>query len=156
MPTHRNAIFPGSFDPITLAHLELINRAIPLFDSIYVVIGKNSSKTPHFPLDVRLAVLEKIFKKNPTIKVGTYEGLTVDFAKSVGANYILRGMRNTTDFEFENAIAKNNLQLAPQIESVFLLSGPGYGHISSTIVRDILKNKGNIAHLVPREVLPHI
>lgn len=156
MTKQRNAIFPGSFDPITLAHLELVNRAIPLFDKIYVAIGTNSSKTPYFPFEKRMEILERLFTDSPSVYVSTYKGLTVNFAKEVGAKYILRGMRNAGDFDFENAIAQNNLQLEPEIESVFLLSSPGYGHISSTIVRDILKNKGNVSHLVPKEVLEYL
>lgn len=147
------ALFPGSFDPITNAHLDVINRVAPLFDEIHVAIGLNSSKTPFFTLEQRLDILRGIFKNRPRIIVGTYTGLTVEQCKKIKAKYILRGIRNAADFDFENAIAQNNLQLAPDIETILLLSSPGYGHISSTIVRDILKNKGGIKHLVPHEVL---
>ncbi|WP_036602662.1 pantetheine-phosphate adenylyltransferase [Olivibacter sitiensis] len=156
MSQKRIAIFPGSFDPLTLAHFELLNRAVPLFDHIYVSIGTNSSKSPFFSIDDRLLMLKRIFANHPSIHVETYSGLTVHYAKEKNAKYILRGMRNTNDFEFENAIAQNNLQLDNEIESIFLLSSPGYGHISSTIVRDILKNNGDVSHLVPKEVLEYI
>jgi pantetheine-phosphate adenylyltransferase len=149
----RIALFPGSFDPITNAHLDVINRAVPLFDEIHVAIGLNSSKTPFFTFEQRLEILQEIFKNQPKIIVETYTGLTVERCKKIKAKYILRGIRNAADFDFENAIAQNNLQLAPDIETILLLSSPGYGHISSTIVRDILKNKGDIKHLVPPQVL---
>jgi len=149
------ALFPGSFDPITKAHLDVIQRATPLFDEIYIGLGLNSSKTPMFSQEQRLNMLRELFEANPSIKVTTYSGLTVDFCREIGAQYILRGMRNGNDFDFENAIAQNNLQLAPEIQSVFLLSSPGYGHISSTIVRDILKHRGDVQHLVPSVVLKY-
>lgn len=149
----RIALFPGSFDPITNAHLDVINRAVPLFDEIHVAIGLNSSKTPFFTFEQRLEILQETFKNQPKIIVETYTGLTVERCKKIKAKYILRGIRNAADFDFENAIAQNNLQLAPDIETILLLSSPGYGHISSTIVRDILKNKGDIKHLVPPQVL---
>jgi pantetheine-phosphate adenylyltransferase len=149
----RIALFPGSFDPITNAHLDVINRAVPLFDEIHVAIGLNSSKTPFFTFEQRLEILQEIFKNQPKIIVETYAGLTVERCKKIKAKYILRGIRNAADFDFENAIAQNNLQLAPDVETILLLSSPGYGHISSTIVRDILKNKGDIKHLVPPQVL---
>lgn len=149
----RIALFPGSFDPITNAHLDVINRAVPLFDEIHIAIGLNSSKTPFFTFEQRLETLQEIFKNQPKIIVETYTGLTVERCKKIKAKYILRGIRNAADFDFENAIAQNNLQLAPDIETILLLSSPGYGHISSTIVRDILKNKGDIKHLVPPHVL---
>lgn len=149
----RIALFPGSFDPITNAHLDVINRAMPLFDTIHIAIGLNSSKTPMFTLDHRLDILKELFNDQSNIIVETYTGLTVNYCKEINAKYILRGIRNAADFDFENAIAQNNLLLAPDVETILLLSSPGYGHISSTIVRDILKNKGDIKHLVPNEVL---
>ncbi|GAA4788772.1 pantetheine-phosphate adenylyltransferase [Olivibacter ginsenosidimutans] len=150
------ALFPGSFDPITNAHVDVITRALSLFDEIHIAIGMNSAKTPLLTLQQRLTILQEIFHANHQIKVGTYEGLTVDYCKKIQAHYILRGLRNGTDFDFENAIAQNNLQLAPSVETVLFFSSPSYSHISSTIVRDILKNNGSIAHLVPKEVLDHI
>jgi len=152
----RIALFPGSFDPITHAHVDIILRATPLFDEIHVAIGQNSAKQTRFSLEQRLAMLTELFASSETIRVTSYEGLTVDFCKQIQANYILRGLRNTADFNYENAIAQNNLQLAQAIETVFFVSSPGLNHISSTIVRDILKNNGSIAHLVPKEVLHYI
>lgn len=150
------AVFPGSFDPITNAHFEVIMRACPLFDKIYVAVGVNTSKKPLFELDVKLNLLNAIFKANPTIEIDSYNGLTIDYCKRVDANFIIRGIRNGTDFDFEQAIAQNNLLLAPSIETYFLISTPGYGHISSSVVRDIFKNGGDIRHLVPKEVLQYL
>lgn len=152
----RIAVFPGSFDPITNAHMDIILRAVPLFDEIYITIGLNSSKTPLFDNDIRLAMLKDIFKDTPSIRVASYTGLTVNYCKEIGASYILRGLRNAADFDFENAIAQNNRQLEPNIETVLFTSSPGFGHISSTIVRDILKHHGSIKHLVPKAVLNYI
>jgi len=154
--TKKIALFPGSFDPITNAHIDIITRAASLFDEIHIAIGLNSAKTPLFTVEQRLAMLKKIFATSESVKVASYTGLTISYCQQIQANYILRGLRNATDFDFENAIAQNNLQLAPTIETVFFLSSPGYGHISSTVVRDILKNKGSISHLVPKEVLAYI
>lgn len=150
------ALFPGSFDPITNAHLDIINRALPLFDEVFVAIGLNSSKTPLLTAQQRSSILNEIFRDNANITVGTYTGLTVDYCKEINARYILRGLRNSADFNFENAIAQNNLALAPGVETILLMSSPGNGHISSTIVRDILKNNGVINHLVPEEVINHL
>ncbi|MCL4639051.1 MULTISPECIES: pantetheine-phosphate adenylyltransferase [Olivibacter] len=152
----RVAVFPGSFDPITNAHMDIILRAIPLFDEIHIAIGLNSSKTPLLSSDMRKTILEAIFKGKPSVHVSSYTGLTVNYCKEVGASYILRGLRNAADFDFENAIAQNNRQLEPTIETVLLFASPGFGHISSTIVRDILKHRGSIKHLVPKEVLNYI
>lgn len=152
----KTALFPGSFDPITNAHIDIIARALSLFDEIHIAIGMNSAKTPLLTLKQRLSILQEIFKNNQQIKVSTYQGLTIDYCKTIQASYILRGLRNAADFDFENAIAQNNLLLAPSIETVLFISSPGYGHISSTIVRDILKNNGSIEHLVPKEVLHHM
>ncbi len=150
------ALFPGSFDPITKAHIDIIRRAVPLFDKIYIAIGLNSSKTPIFTLEQRLQMLREVFVDSPSIEVTSYTGLTVSFCEEIRAGYILRGVRSTEDFNFEQAIAQNNLQLNSSVETVLFFSSPGFGHISSTIVRDILKNKGSIAHLVPEAVLRYI
>ena len=154
--TKKIALFPGSFDPITNAHVDILTRAASLFDEIHIGIGLNSAKTPLFSVDQRLAMLQEIFAATANIHVSSFSGLTVSYCQEIGAHYILRGLRNATDFDFENAIALNNLQLAPNIETVFFFSSPGYSHISSTIVRDILKHKGSIAHLVPKAVLNYI
>ncbi|WP_240768693.1 pantetheine-phosphate adenylyltransferase [Olivibacter sp. XZL3] len=152
----RIALFPGSFDPITNAHMDIVRRSVSLFDEIYIAIGLNSSKTPLLTTEQRIGILEDIFRDTPSVHVASYTGLTVDYCKEIGAGYILRGLRNAGDFDFEHAIAQNNLQLEPNIQTVLLLASPGYGHISSTIVRDILKNGGSIDHLVPQEVLNYI
>ncbi len=148
------ALFPGSFDPITNAHLDILYRALPLFDRIVIAVGMNSAKKAYIELDQRIQVLEHIFKNQPKISVSSYEGLTVSYCKETGAQFILRGIRNQIDFNFEQAIAQNNLLLDDHIETIFLTSSPGYTHISSTIVRDIHRNGGNIAHLVPAEIPP--
>lgn len=143
------AVFPGSFDPFTLAHQDLVERAVPLFDKIYIAIGVNSAKQGLLTAADKLATIQAVFKDRSTIEVVSFEGLTINFCHRVGANYLLRGLRNTADFEFENSIAQNNLILAPHIETYFLMSRSGLAHISSTIVRDVWKNKGSIVNMVP-------
>jgi pantetheine-phosphate adenylyltransferase, bacterial len=148
------AVFPGSFDPITKAHVDVVKRATTLFDKIYVAVGANTTKKGFFSPDERLAMIKKVFAlQADSVEAILFEGLTVDFCKKVGAGYILRGMRNATDFEFEKAIALNNSVLAPTIETVFLVSSNGLSHISSTIVREIIVNKGDVSQLVPEAVL---
>lgn len=148
------AVFPGSFDPITKAHVDVVKRATVLFDKIYVAIGVNTTKKGFFSPEERLAMIKKVFASQADmVEAILFEGLTVDFCKKVGAGYILRGMRNATDFEFEKAIALNNSVLAPTIETVFLVSSNGLSHISSTIVREIIVNKGDVSQLVPEAVL---
>ena len=150
------AVFPGSFDPYTIAHQDLIKRALPLFDKIFIAIGINSSKVGMMDVDTRKKSISELYQGNDKVEVSFYDGLTVDYCQSIGANYILRGLRNGTDLDYENIIAQNNLLLAPQIETYFLVSRTGEAHISSTIVRDIWKNKGDISHLVPAPILKHI
>ncbi len=152
----RIAVFPGSFDPYTIAHHDLIERALPLFDKIYVAIGINSSKVGMMDVETRKAAISKLYAGNEKVEVSFYQGLTVDFCKEVGAMVILRGVRNNTDLDYENIIAQNNLILAPEVETYFLVSRSGKAHISSTIVRDIWKNKGDIRGLVPEEVFGFI
>lgn len=147
------AVFPGSFDPYTIAHHDLIERALGLFDKIYVAIGINSSKVGMMDVESRKTAITNLYANNPKIEVTFYQGLTIDFCHQVGATVILRGLRNGTDLDYENIIAQNNLILAPEIESYFLVSRSGKAHISSTIVRDIWKNNGDIERLVPDEVL---
>ncbi|MGN5954204.1 pantetheine-phosphate adenylyltransferase [Sphingobacterium lactis] len=147
------AVFPGSFDPYTIAHHDLIERALGLFDKIYVAIGINSSKVGMMDVESRKTAINNLYANNPKIEVTFYQGLTIDFCHQVGATVILRGLRNGTDLDYENIIAQNNLILAPEIESYFLVSRSGKAHISSTIVRDIWKNNGDIEGLVPDEVL---
>ena len=147
----KKAVFPGSFDPITLGHYDIIQRGLSLFDHLVVAIGENSEKGYRFSLEQRLAFLQKAFGDEPRIKITTYSGLTVDFCKSVEAQFILRGLRNPADFEFEKAIAHTNRTLS-KIETVFLLTASDKAFISSSIVRDVLKHNGDISALVPQPV----
>ena len=145
------AVFPGSFDPITLGHYDIIKRGISLFDKIIVAIGVNAEKKYMFTLEERLGFIRESFKDEPKIEVITYEGLTIDLCKKVGAKFILRGLRNPADFEFEKAIAHTNRQLS-KIETVFLLTAAKTSYISSSIVRDVLRNGGDYTILVPDSV----
>ena len=145
----RIAVFPGSFDPITKGHEDIILRAVPLFDEIIVAIGTNSSKSYMFPLEERLNMIRYTFRDQPKIKAETYLGMTVEYCKTVGANYLLRGLRTSADFEFERSIAHINQTLYPELDTVFLLSIQEYSAINSTIVRDILMNGGDASRFVP-------
>jgi len=147
----RRAIFPGSFDPITLGHYDIIQRGISLFDELIIAIGINANKNYMFSLEQRQQFITKAFKDEPKIKVRTYEGLTVDFCKKNNAHFILRGLRNPGDFEFEKAIAHTNRKLS-EIETVFLLTSSGKSYISSSIVRDVIRNGGDYTGLVPNTV----
>ena len=144
----KKAVFPGSFDPITLGHEDVISRAIPLFDEIYIAIGINSNKKYMFSLDQRKKFIEECFQEYKNVKVITYKGLTVDLCKKHDIDYIIRGLRNPADFEFEKAIAHTNRDLAP-IETVFLLTAAKTSYISSSIVREVLTNGGDVSSLVP-------
>ncbi len=150
------AVFPGSFDPFTLAHEDLVNRALSLFDKIYIAIGVNSAKKGLIGYDQRKLAIEKLYEGEDKVIVEVFSGLTVDFCKRVNAKFILRGLRSAKDFDFENPIAQNNLILNPDIETYFLMSRSGTAHISSTIVRDILANRGQVDKLVPKEILSYI
>ena len=145
------AVFPGSFDPITLGHLDIIKRSVPLFDEIVVAIGVNAQKSYMFSLEDRQRFIEESLKDYPTVSVVTYEGLTVDLCKKLKAQFILRGLRNPADFEFEKAIAHTNRKLS-KIETVFLLTAANTSYISSSIVRDVIKNGGDYTLLVPDSV----
>lgn len=147
----RRALFPGSFDPLTLGHYDIINRGIDLFDEIVVAIGINAEKKYMFTLEERKQFIEEAFKEQPTVKVVTYQGLTVDFCKKIDAQFILRGLRNPADFEFEKAIAHTNRKLS-EIETVFLLTASNTSYISSSIVRDVIRNHGDYTKLVPQSV----
>jgi len=147
----RRAIFPGSFDPITLGHEDIIKRGITLFDEVIVAIGINADKSYMFDLEKRKAFIEQTFCDEPKVKVMIYEGLTIDFCKKMKANFILRGLRNPADFEFEKAIAHTNRKLS-KIETVFLLTAAKTSYISSSIVRDVLRNGGDYTVLVPDAV----
>lgn len=147
----RRAIFPGSFDPLTLGHDDIIRRGITLFDELIIAIGINAEKKYMFSLEERMHFVKDSFKDEPKIKVLTYKGLTVDFCKEMDANFILRGLRNPADFEFEKAIAHTNRKLS-EIETVFLLTSSGKSYISSSIVRDVIRNGGDYTGLVPHSV----
>jgi pantetheine-phosphate adenylyltransferase len=147
----KTAVFPGSFDPITLGHYDIIKRGISLFDKVIVAIGVNAEKKYMFTLEERLHFIRESFKDEPKVEVVTYEGLTIDLCKKVGAKFILRGLRNPADFEFEKAIAHTNRQLS-KIETVFLLTAAKTSFISSSIVRDVLRNGGDYTILVPDAV----
>lgn len=147
----KRAIFPGSFDPLTLGHFDIIQRGITLFDELVIAIGINAEKKYMFTLKERQKFITEAFKSEPKIKVMTYEGLTVDFCQKIDANFILRGLRNPGDFEFEKAIAHTNRKLS-EIETVFLLTSSGKSFISSSIVRDVIRNGGDYTGLVPDTV----
>jgi pantetheine-phosphate adenylyltransferase len=147
----KRAIFPGSFDPLTLGHYDIIKRGVTLFDEIIVAIGVNADKKYMFTLKERQGFIEKAFANEPKVKVMTYKGLTVDFCKEVEAEFILRGLRNPADFEFEKAIAHTNRHLST-IETVFLLTAASTSFIASSIVRDVIRNNGDYTKLVPNSV----
>ncbi|PCI94759.1 MAG: pantetheine-phosphate adenylyltransferase [Flavobacteriales bacterium] len=143
------AVFPGSFDPITIGHQDIIERALPLFDKIVVAIGTNTAKKYHFSLEQRTEFIRLTFNNNPKIEVKTYEGLTIDFCKKINSNYILRGIRNSSDYLYENSIAQMNKAMAEDIETIFMPTTPELSAINSTIVRDIIINNGDASQFVP-------
>lgn len=143
-------LFPGTFDPITLGHVDIIRRAVGLFDRLVIGIGVNSSKTPMFSTEERTRWIREIFEDDPRIEVTSYEGLTINCCRKIGANYILRGIRYVSDFEYEKAIADMNHLLAGEVETIFLTSASQYGTISSTLVRDVYRNGGDISLFVPQ------
>ena len=145
------ALFPGSFDPITKAHVDILKRSISLFDKVVIGIGLNSSKPSFLSAETRKKMLEAVFEFEPKVEVMVYEGLTVEFCKKINAAYMIRGIRTVSDFEYEKAIAQMNHALVPEIESIFIVSKPGYSSISSTIVRDILRNHGDVTQFIPKE-----
>ena len=147
----KRAVFPGSFDPITLGHVDIIERALPLFDEIIIAIGVNADKKYLWSLEDRMAFIKATFANEKSVKVKTYSGLTVDFCESESAHFILRGLRNTADFNYEQSIAQTNASLAG-IETVFIMCAPKYSNISSSIVRDVFRNGGDISGLVPKAV----
>lgn len=149
----RIAIFPGSFDPITIGHVDIIQRALPLFDKIIISVGSNSEKKYFFNLEKRIQWIKKVFIKNPKIEVKSYNKLTVEFAKDSNARFLIRGLRNISDFEFEKTMAHANSELNPSIESVFFLTKPKYSFITSTVVRDTIRNDGDYRKFVPNQVV---
>jgi pantetheine-phosphate adenylyltransferase len=146
------AVFPGSFDPITIGHVDLIKRAIPLFDKIYIAIGVNSQKVALFDLETRMKWLKEVFKDEPKIHVDTFEKLTVNYCEKINAKYIIRGLRNASDFDYEKTISQLNHMIGNGVETVFLISQPNFGHISSTIVREIIKGGGDPSLFIPKEI----
>jgi pantetheine-phosphate adenylyltransferase len=152
----RIALFPGTFDPITLGHTDIINRALPLFDKLYIGIGRNANKQPMFSEEQRMNWIKTIYENNDKIEVVVYEGLTVDCCKKIGAKFILRGIRYVNDFEYEKAIADMNRSIADNIETVFLTCLPQYTSVASTLVRDVLKYGGDVSKFLPEEVLQTI
>lgn len=149
----KRAVFPGSFDPITLGHENVIRRAIPMFDEIIIAIGQNIEKKNHFSLENRMRWIKETFADCTTIKIDYYSGLTVDYCKKVNANYILRGLRTSADFEFERTVGQVNKKLYPGIETVFLLTTPEYTSINSSIVRDVYKNGGDVSVFIPKGIV---
>lgn len=147
------AVFPGSFDPITVGHVDLVERALPLFDKIVVAVGVNSQKKTLFDLDRRMDWLEVVFAHEDKVEVGSFEGLTADYAKKIGARYLLRGLRNASDFDYEKTISQLNNIIGDGLETIFLIAQPGYSHISSTIVREIIKGGGDASPFLPKEVV---
>lgn len=148
----RICLFPGTFDPVTLGHVDIINRAIPLFDKIIVGIGINTAKAPMFSPEQRLNWINDIYKNEERVEGAIYEGLTIHYCKLIGAHFILRGIRYVSDFEYEKTIADANRTLDNTIETVFLTGEPKYTSVASTIVRDIIKNKGNASPFLPESV----
>ncbi len=148
----RICLFPGTFDPLTLGHVDIINRSINLFDKIVVGIGMNASKAPMFSGEQRLLWIKEIYKNEPKVEGALYEGLTVNFCKQIGARFILRGIRYVSDFEYEKTIADANRTLDANIETVFLTGEPKYTSVASTIVRDILRNGGDASQFLPEVV----
>ena len=147
----RRAVFPGSFDPITLGHYDIIKRGVTLFDEVIVAIGINADKKYMFSLEERMDFIKESFKDEPKVKVVTYTGLTIDFCQKNNVKFILRGLRNPADFEFEKAIAHTNRKLS-KIETVFLLTAARTSYIASSIVRDVIRNNGDYTKLVPNPV----
>ena len=146
------AVFPGSFDPITIGHVDIIRRSLNLFDKIIIAIGYNSNKSGFFPLDKRKIWISQVFSDTQKIIVDHYEGLTIDYCKKVKARYLLRGLRSADDFEYERSIAQMNQAMHPELESVFLFTRPEYTAISSTIVRDIIRHGGDAGKFIPSEI----
>lgn len=149
----RICLFPGTFDPITLGHVDIITRALPLFDKIVVGIGLNTAKAPMYSAEQRLQWIKDIFKNEPKVEGGIYEGLTVNYCNQIGAKFILRGIRYVSDFEYEKTIADANRTLDKDIETVFLTGEPKYTSVASTIVRDIIRNNGDASPFLPEAVI---
>jgi pantetheine-phosphate adenylyltransferase len=146
------ALFPGSFDPITRGHENIVRRGALLFDEVIVAIGHNTTKQSMFPLEKRKAWIEATFADLPNVRVDIYEGLTVDYCKKIGATFLLRGLRNGGDFEYERTIAHMNKALLAQLETVLVFTDPEYASVHSTVIREIYKNKGDVSQFVPKQI----
>ncbi|MEL6864046.1 MAG: pantetheine-phosphate adenylyltransferase [Bacteroidota bacterium] len=146
------AVFPGSFDPITVGHVDLVKRALPLFDRIVVAVGINSQKRYLFSLEERIEWLERVFASEDKVHVDSFEGLTAHYCQKIGSRYLLRGLRNASDFDYEKTISQLNTIVGQGIETIFLISRPEYSHISSTIVREIIKGKGDASPFLPEAI----
>jgi pantetheine-phosphate adenylyltransferase len=147
------AVFPGSFDPITKGHVNIVKRALPLFDKVIVAIGNNSSKKYSFSFEQRVNWLKEVFKNDPKVVVTEFQGLTVNFAKAQNAKYLIRGIRTAADFDYEKTIAQLNKSMSPELETICIISDPDLSHISSTIVREIVLNGGDPSIFLPQEVV---
>jgi pantetheine-phosphate adenylyltransferase len=152
----KRAVFPGSFDPITIGHEDIIRRALPLFDEIVIAVGYNSTKSGMFSIEERMQLIADVFAGEEKIKVDKYQKLTIDYCHDVEAQYLLRGLRTAADFEFERGIGQVNRMMADDVETVFMLTAPEFTPISSSIVRDIIRHKGNLKGLVPSQILAKI
>jgi pantetheine-phosphate adenylyltransferase len=152
----RIGLFPGTFDPVTFGHIDIIDRALPLFDKLFIGIGVNVNKQPMFPAEVRVQWINEIYRNEPKVEAIMYEGLTVECCKRIGATYIVRGIRYVNDFEYEKAIADMNRSLDDHIETVFLTCLPKYTSVASTLVRDVIRNGGDVSQFVPDVVLKTI
>ena len=148
----RICLFPGSFDPVTKGHIDIIRRSVSLFDKLVIGVGINSNKQPMFTAEQRTGWIREIFKNDDRIEVASYEGLTVNFCNKIGARFILRGVRYVSDFEYEKAIADMNRMLEPGLETIFLTSSPEFSTVSSTLVRDVIRNNGKVDMFIPEEV----
>ena len=146
------AVFPGSFDPFTVGHEAIVKKSLNIFDKVIIAVGANALKKNYYALETRKEMIRKVFKDEPRVIVEHYEGLTVDFCKKQNARYILRGLRTAADFEFERAIAQVNKAMAPDVESVFLLTSPEHSPINSTIVRDIIRSGGDASLFIPKAI----
>ncbi len=146
------AVFPGSFSPFTLGHKAVVDSALTLFDKVIIAVGNNPEKNQYFSIEERMQWIESVYDNNQKIEIKRYEGLTVDFCKKENANYIIRGLRDSHDFKFEKNIAQMNKKLNPDIETIFIITPPELAHISSTILRDIIKNGGDISAFIPKEI----
>jgi pantetheine-phosphate adenylyltransferase len=152
----RIGLFPGTFDPITLGHLDIIDRALPLFDKLFIGIGRNANKQPLFPEADRLGWIRACYQDNPKVEAVVYEGLTVECCKMVGATFILRGIRYVNDFEYEKAIADMNRSIENGVESIFLTCSPKFTSVASTLVRDVYKNGGDVKQFIPAPVIKNL